>query len=152
MRERPVEDLVGNLARVLGSLVQLVLCQLLVALVLDHRVGSIATQSPVLPRIHIVRKVTDLTRGVLLVVEEGRGGKGDDSVVVPQVVQQPLVHRRLEVGNVERVVGLAVHAKVLDLAERDRLVLARLLVRQRRPSCMCGMRRDSPGEETKKNA
>ena len=130
LSKRPIEDLVGNLAGVFGGLVQLVLGLLLVALHLHHGVGGAAAETPVLPRLHLVREVADLARGVLCVGQKGRGGEGVNPVVVPQVVQQPLVHRRLEIGHVERVVGLAVDAKVLNLVERNCLVLAGLLIRR----------------------
>ena len=42
-----------------------------------------------------------LTGGVLCVGDEGGAAERVDPVVVPQRVQQPLVHRRLEVGHVE---------------------------------------------------
>ena len=42
-----------------------------------------------------------LSRGVLCVGDERGAAERVDPVVVPEGVQQPLVHRRLEVGHVE---------------------------------------------------
>ena len=46
----------------------------------------------------------------------------------PELVQQDGVQAALEVGDVQAVVGVGVHSKVLNLAERDGLVLRRLVV------------------------
>jgi hypothetical protein len=73
---------------------------------------------------------TFLTGCVLCVGDERRGAEGVDPVVVPQRVQQPLIHDRLEVGHLQRVVGLAVHAEVFDLAQGDCLVLAGTVIRR----------------------
>ena len=46
-------------------------------------------------------ELSHLTRGVLCVGDERGAAEGVDPVVVPQGVQQPLVHRRLKVRHVE---------------------------------------------------
>lgn len=56
-----------------------------------------------------------------------------DPVLVPQQVEQARVVRTLEVRHLERVIGARVHAKVLDLVLRDRLVLGRARVQWRVP-------------------
>jgi len=73
--------------------------------------------------------------------ERGKEGEGEprthrdertlaerhDPVLVPEEVEQARVVRALEVRHLERVVARRVHAKVLDLVLRDRLVLGRAL-------------------------
>ena len=65
-----------------------------------------------------------LTSRVLCVGDQRRRAECVDPVVVPERIQQPLVHHRLEVGDLERVVRLAVDAEILNLAQRDGLVFA----------------------------
>ena len=66
--------------------------------------------------------VLDLAGGEVTGGEERGGRQGVDPVLGPEQVQQASINAGLEVGDVEAVVGLAMHAKVLDLAQRDRLV------------------------------
>ena len=56
--------------------------------------------------------------------DEGRGRQGVDPVLVPQQVQDVGVQAGLEKGDVQGVVALAVHPKVLNLVHGDGLVLA----------------------------
>jgi hypothetical protein len=49
--------------------------------------------------------------------KERRGGEGVDPVLVPQEVEQLRVERRLEVGDLERVVLFTVHTEILDLQD-----------------------------------
>ncbi len=58
-------------------------------------------------------------------------------VPVPQLGQDPVLQRGLEVAHVEGVVALAVHAKVLDLVHRDALVLGRTFLRATVPLWVC---------------
>ena len=66
---------------------------------------------------------TNLACGVLGVGEERTAGQCVDPVVVPEAVQQALVHRGLEVGHVQSVVLLAVDAEVFNLVKRNGLIL-----------------------------
>ena len=72
---------------------------------------------------------TNLACGVLGVGEERTAGQCVDPVVVPEAVQQGLVHGGLEVGHVQGVVRLAVDTEILNLVEWNGLVLGRSLVR-----------------------
>ena len=58
------------------------------------------------------------------------GTQGVDPVLVPEGVQELAVQGRLEVGDVQGVVLLAVDAKVLDLVQGDGLVLGRPFIRR----------------------
>ena len=67
--------------------------------------------------------VLDLTSGEVASGEQWRRGQGVDPVLGPQQVEQPSIDAGLEKCDVQAVVGLAVHAKILNLAQRDGLVL-----------------------------
>ena len=60
--------------------------------------------------------------------QEGRGRQGVDPVLAPELVQQASVQAALEVADVQAVVGVGMHPEVLDLAQRDGLVLRGLLI------------------------
>ena len=72
--------------------------------------------------------VTHLACSEVACGQEGRGGQGVNPVLAPELVQQDGVQAALEVGDVQAVVGVGVHSKVLNLAERDGLVLRRLVI------------------------
>ncbi len=72
--------------------------------------------------------VTHLSCSEVARGQEGRGGQGVDPVLAPELVQQDSVQAALEVADVQAVVGVGVHPKVLYLAERDGLVLRGLLI------------------------
>ena len=73
--------------------------------------------------LQLVGQVGHLSRAVLRVGGERVGGEGADPVLAPQLVQQLAVQAALEVAHGQRVVPLAVDAEILDLLERDALVL-----------------------------
>lgn len=55
--------------------------------------------------------------------DEGRLGERHHPVLVPEKVEELGIVRRLEVRDLEGVVRVGVHSKILDLVDRDRLVL-----------------------------
>lgn len=61
---------------------------------------------------------------------EERGlGESVDPILVPELVQEMCVESGLEVGDLQGVVLLAVNTKVLNLAQRNSLVLRRAFIR-----------------------
>ena len=50
--------------------------------------------------------------------------------MVPEAVQQTLVHGGLEIGHVQGVILLAVNTEILDLVERNGLVLGGSFIRR----------------------
>ena len=80
-------------------------------------------KQPSIGRLSIFKRVSEHAWTKLDVLHFLRG-----SALVPQHVQHVRVQAGLEEGDVQRVVLVGVHPKVLDLAHRDGLVLAGLRV------------------------
>mmetsp|Transcript_20368 Transcript_20368/g.51608 ORF Transcript_20368/g.51608 Transcript_20368/m.51608 type:complete len:284 (+) Transcript_20368:361-1212(+) len=125
---QPLDLLSRKLGGVAADLVQRGLLPRLLALVAAAPEAPEPRARLLLRLLQLLRNVRDLPRGELLVGDERGGRQRGHPVLVPQQVQHVRVGGGLEEGDVQAVVLLGVHPKVLDLGQGDGLVLGGALV------------------------
>mmetsp|Transcript_10120 Transcript_10120/g.25775 ORF Transcript_10120/g.25775 Transcript_10120/m.25775 type:complete len:207 (-) Transcript_10120:122-742(-) len=122
LARQPLNLLHRHLGRIASDAPQLVLVSLLVQRC-QEAPHPPAVRHGRVRLLQLLTEILDLADQEVAVAEERRGAERVDPVLVPQEVQHVRVQGGLEVADVQRVVALGVHAKVLDLVERDGLVL-----------------------------
>ena len=118
LRHESVEGFHGGFDVVLAGFGQLLLGFLVIGI---DGVGARAANL-LFRFLQFVGQIEDLSRRVFLVGEQAGRTQRVHPIFVPERFQQTSIETRLEVGEIERVVLLAVDAKVLDLVEGDGLV------------------------------
>lgn len=79
-------------------------------------------------RFNLLKLATEIQKllGRKISVRDGwRRRQSAHPILVPQQIQQSAIERRLENRNIQLIIRLAMHTKVLNLLERNGLILAR---------------------------
>mmetsp|Transcript_46438 Transcript_46438/g.131312 ORF Transcript_46438/g.131312 Transcript_46438/m.131312 type:complete len:299 (-) Transcript_46438:207-1103(-) len=124
-----LHNLAGEALHLLACQCRCIYGNLVEGILLLTLLGLVHHQGRCVDLLELLQAVLDHLVGEAAVVHEGRGGQGVNPVLAPQELEDRRVHRVLEYLDGQRVVPLAVDTEILDLVERDGLVLGWTLVR-----------------------